>query len=61
MIYTLEWLEKEANDIAGYWNGSDGTFVDGNGEVRTEEDAAAALELLQKLTEVKQLIEELGI
>lgn len=61
MIYTLEWLEKEANNISGYWNGSDNKFVDGNGEVRTEEDAAAASELLQKLTEVKQLIEELGI
>jgi hypothetical protein len=61
MIYTLDWLKKEAEMISGHWNGSDDRYIDGNGDPRTEEDAAAASELLDKLTEVKQLIEELGI
>lgn len=61
MIYTLEWLTKEANLITGYWNGSDEKFVDGNGEVRSEDDVIAANELLDKITGIKQLIEELGI
>lgn len=61
MIYTLEWLEKEANLIAGHWNGSDEKFVDGSGEVRTEDDVVAAEELLTKITEIKELIKELGI
>lgn len=60
-IYTLEWLEKEAEGISGHWNGSDEKYIDHDGDVRTQEDAAAAEELLQKLTEVKQLIKELGI
>lgn len=61
MIYTLEWLEKEANLIAGYWNGSDEKFVDGNGDIRTEDDVNASQELLQKIIEIKELIKELGI
>lgn len=61
MIYTLEWLEKEADLITGYWNGSDERFVDGRGEVRTEDDVNAAEELLTKIVEIKELIKELGI
>jgi hypothetical protein len=61
MIYTLDWLQKEAETISGHWNGSDDRYIDGNGDSRTEDDAAAANELLEKITEVRQLIEELGI
>lgn len=61
MIYTLGWLEKEANLITGYWNGGDEKFVDGSGEVRTEDDVLAAEDLLTKISEIKELIKELGI
>jgi hypothetical protein len=61
MIYTLEWIKKEANLISGYWNGSDESFIDGNGDSRTEEDVNAAQELLKKIEEVEALVKELGI
>ena len=60
-IYTLEYLEKEATDIAGYWNGSDERFIDGSGEPRHAEEAIAASELLEKIVEVRKLITELSI
>jgi hypothetical protein len=60
-IYTLEWIKDEALLISGYWNGGDEKYIDGNGETRTEEDASAASELLDKIQEVEALIEELGI
>jgi hypothetical protein len=60
-IYTLEWIEREANLITGYWNGNDDRFIDGNGDPRHAEEAMAANELLQKLTEVKELIMELSL
>ena len=61
MIYTLEYLKKEAEGIAGSWNGESDRFTDQTGETRTEDDAHAAEELLTKLKEVEQLIEELHI
>lgn len=61
MIYTLDWVEKEAKEIIGYWNGSDDKFVDGNGDTRTEGDVNAAEELLEKLADVRELIKELSI
>lgn len=61
MIYTLEWLKKEAEMISGYWNGEDARYVDGNGDVRTEDDVNAASELLEKIAEIEELIKELGI
>lgn len=60
-IYTLEWIKREAELISGYWNGTDKKFVDGNGEVRTEEDVDTANELIDKIHEVQELIKELGI
>jgi len=61
MIYTLEYLEKEANLISGYWNGSDYRFVDGSGEVRDEEDVNFAEDLLKAVQEVKLLAKTLSI
>jgi hypothetical protein len=61
MIYTLEYLKKEAEGIVGHWNGSDERFIDASGEARTEEDAQAAQELLEKIKEVEELIEELSL
>jgi hypothetical protein len=60
-IYTLQWLEQEAEAIAGHWNGSDAKFVDGNGEQRTDEEAQSAQELLVQIGEVRDLVKELGI
>ena len=60
-IYTLDYLKTEAEGISGHWNGEDTRYVDHNGEARTEDDASAAGELLEKIKEVEALIEELGI
>lgn len=60
-IYTLEYIKKEAQLIAGHWNGESERFVDGNGEPRTEDEAHAASELLDKIAEVEVLLAELGI
>jgi len=61
MIYTLDYLTKEAEMIASGWNGKDDKYVDLNGDVRTEDDVNAADELQVTLTHVKALIDELGI
>lgn len=61
MIYTLEWLKAEAEMIVSHWNGKDAKFVDGDGEPRTEEDVAAAEELLNKIAEVEAIVKELGL
>ena len=61
MIYTLEYLEAEANKIVGTWNGSDekmnleGTVVD------AEYFVGGAEELLEKIKEVRTLAMELSI
>lgn len=60
-IYTLEYLKKEAELISGYWNGSDEQYLDGNGDVRTEDDVQAATELLEKISEIEELVKELSI
>lgn len=61
MIYTLEWLKKEAELITGCWNGSDEKFVDGNGESRTEDDVQRANDILDRIAEIEALVKELGI
>jgi hypothetical protein len=61
MIYTLDYLKKEAELIASYWNGGDEKFVDGTGEIRTSDDAEIAVELLEKIKEVEELKEALNI
>lgn len=57
----LEKLKELLEEISGYWNGEDDSYVDGNGEVCTEEDAQMANEALEKLEELKVLLEEIGI
>lgn len=52
MIYTLDYLQQEAEQIAGAWNGK---------TEQGEEQAQAANELLEKLAEIKELVAELGI
>ena len=60
-IYTLDWLEKEANLITGHWNGSDERFVDGSGELRTEDDENVAEEFLERIAQVRDLAKQLGL
>lgn len=61
MIYTLDYIEAEANKIVGTWNGKDekmnleGTIVDAEYFVRGAE------ELLEKIKEVRTLLMELSI
>ena len=61
MIYTLEYLRKEAEQISGYWNGKDEKFIDHTGELRNDDDAQAAEELTQLLDQVDELIDYLHI
>lgn len=61
MIHTLEWLRKEAEGISGHWNGEDARYVDHNGDVRTDEEAQAAGELLEAIKKIDALTEELGL
>lgn len=61
MIYTLDFLKKEAELIAGHWNGESERYTDGNGDIRTEEEAQAASELMETLKQVEELVKELGI
>lgn len=61
MIYTLEYIKKEAEGVASYWNGSDDKFVDSSGDVRTEDDVNTAEEIIEKVEELEHLIKELGI
>lgn len=53
MIYTIDWLKKEAEEIQAAWDGTDAGVK--------EERAHAAKELEEKLQEVEELIEELGL
>lgn len=59
-IYTLEWLKKEAEGIAGSWNGKDKTFIY-DGDLYPAEQADNARDLLEKLKEVEELIEVLSL
>jgi hypothetical protein len=61
MIYTLDWIKQEALGITGHWNGEDAKYIDASGEVRSEEDAQTAQELLDAVAEVESLMKELGI
>jgi hypothetical protein len=61
MIYTLDWLKTEAEGITGHWNGEDAKYIDASGEVRSEENAKTADELLEKIEEIEDLIKELGL
>lgn len=60
MIYTIEYLKKAAEGICGAWNGSDSRFTY-EGEIYTDEAVGAAKELIQKLAEIEELIEELNL
>jgi hypothetical protein len=56
---TIEQIKTAANDIIGHWNGSDDSFIDGNGEARTEDDVATAEEILDLCKELEELYKAL--
>lgn len=60
MIYTLDWIKKEAEGIAGSWNGQDDTFTY-EGDIYPAEQAENAKELLEKLEEVEELMKVLSM
>ena len=59
-IYTLDWIVREAEGIAGSWNGQDDTF-EYEGEVYSAEQADSAQDILRKVEELKALCKEAGI
>lgn len=61
IIYTLDWVKKEADIIGSYWNGKDAKYIDGNGDERTPEEADLAAAILERVKELEELITELGI
>lgn len=61
MIYTLEYIKKEAENIASYWNGKDETFIGGDGEIHTDEQAQVADDLLKQIAEVEATVAELNL
>lgn len=60
MIYTIDYIRKEATAIASAWNGSDEKFSH-EGEIFTDDDAQNAVELINKLREVEELMQSLNI
>ena len=61
MIYTLEYLQREADAIVRSWNGSDERFTDSNGDTRTEDDVRLAEELMERIDEIDEIIKALNI
>lgn len=57
----LDKLIEELEEISTYWNGEDDTFIGGDGEIHHEEQAQMANEAVEKLNEVKELLDELDI
>ena len=60
MIYTLDYIEKEARNIQGAWNGEDDRFMY-DGEMLPMEYVDIAKELEEKIAEVRELITALSI
>jgi len=61
IIYTLDYLKNEAKGIADYWDGKSETFIGGDGEIHSEDQAYAANELLVKIEEIEEIVKELHI
>ena len=60
MIYTLDYIEKEAQKIQGAWNGKDERFMY-EGEMLPAEYVDTAKELEEKIAEVRELITALSL
>ena len=51
MIWTLDFIKQEMDEIAGAWNGDDSG--------KLEEDAQTAKEVLEKVAEIEELLRSL--
>lgn len=51
MIWTLDYIKQEMDEVAGQWNGDDSG--------KLEEDAQIAKEVLEKVAEIEALLTEL--
>lgn len=60
MIYTLEYIKKEAEGIVAAWDGSSEEFLY-EGEVMTEDEVGMAQALLDHIDSVGVLTSSLGI
>lgn len=60
MIYTLSYIEDEAQKILSSWNGKDNVFYV-EGEKYTEGEAQMAHDLIGRLDEIRNLASELRI
>lgn len=57
----LDKLIETLEEISGYWNGEDDRYVGGDGEVYDEDSAHCANEAIEKIKELKELLDELNL
>lgn len=60
MIYTLDYIFKEAGAIAECWNGSDERFMC-DGDIFTDEDAQVANDIMETIKELRGMMNRLNI
>lgn len=60
MIYTLDYIKKEAEGIASSWNGEDDTYFH-EGDTFSEDDAGTAQELLELVKSIELRLDILKI
>jgi hypothetical protein len=51
MIWTLDAIKKEMDEVAGQWNGDESG--------KQEEDAQTAIEILEHVARIEELLEQL--
>jgi len=51
MIWTLDYIKQEMDEVAGQWNGDESG--------KQEEDAQIAKEVLEKVAEIEELLKQL--
>lgn len=57
----LDKLVETLEEISSYWNGEDESYIGPDGEVYNEEDANIALEAIEQIKKLKELLSEIGI
>jgi hypothetical protein len=60
MIYTLDYLEKQAQGIQSAWNGEDDRFMY-EGDIYHESDVEIAKIIEEKITEIKLLAAQINL
>lgn len=57
----LDTLQGRLEEISSYWNGEDDMFIGGDGVLYAEEASHCATEAIEKVQELKTLLEEINI